>query len=162
MNAHSYNITVRQVEEDGERLFEARIREFPDVLEFGDTAAEAYELAIDTIETTAEAFKEMDRKMPAPATFEDDYSGRVTLRVPKRLHRALAQHAEDESISLNQYLVSVLSYHAGTQFVDRDQSAKPWRPVDKVKARTERKHTPNLKVISSNRSTLAEGWQKTG
>jgi predicted HicB family RNase H-like nuclease len=116
MNANLYSITVRQIEVDGQELFEARVRELPDVVDFGDTWQEAYELAVDTIETTAEFMAEEGRQMPEPAAIEDDYSGRVTLRVPKTLHRRLAEQAETENISLNQYLVSLLAYHAGTRY----------------------------------------------
>lgn len=58
MNPHSYNITVRRANFDGEVLFEARVKELPDVAEYAETADEAYALAIDTIETTAKIFAE--------------------------------------------------------------------------------------------------------
>jgi predicted HicB family RNase H-like nuclease len=129
MNAHSYNITIRQVEVDGEELFEARIRELPDVLEFGETWIEAYELALDTIETTAEIMAELGRTMPPPAPVEDDYSGRVTLRVPKALHRSIAGQAEEEGISLNQYLVALLAYHVGSSFTKRSDTEPNWHQL---------------------------------
>lgn len=65
MNAHSHNITIRQIQVDGATLFEARICELPDALDYGDTREEAYGLAVDTIETTAQAFAEQGRQMPA-------------------------------------------------------------------------------------------------
>ncbi|WOG27803.1 hypothetical protein [Endozoicomonas sp. 8E] len=60
MNPHSYNITVRRANFDGEVFFEARVKELPDVAEYADTAEEAYALAIDTIEITAEIFAEKE------------------------------------------------------------------------------------------------------
>lgn len=65
MNAHSHNITIRQIQVDGATLFEARICELRDALDYGDTREEAYGLAVDTIETTAQAFAEQGRQMPA-------------------------------------------------------------------------------------------------
>ncbi len=62
---HAYTITVRQGEYEGEPCFEARVRELPDLAEYGDTAEEAYALAIDAIETTAAALAEK-RKTHAP------------------------------------------------------------------------------------------------
>jgi predicted HicB family RNase H-like nuclease len=47
-----------------------------------------------------------------PAT-EQDYSGKFVLRLPKSLHRRLAQQAEQEGVSLNQYAVSLLSEATG-------------------------------------------------
>lgn len=113
MIPYDYGITVRRVTEEGEALFEARVRELPDVAEYADTFEEAYQLAIDTIETTAEALAEQGRPMPSPQPPADDFSGRITLRVPRTLHRALSLMAEDEGISLNQHIVAVLSYYVG-------------------------------------------------
>ena len=39
----------------------------------------------------------------------EDYSGQFKLRIPKTLHRKLAQHARKEGISMNQYCVYLLS-----------------------------------------------------
>ena len=61
IDAHTYNISVRRGEFEGETLFEARVRELPDLVEYGETYAEAYDLAIDAIETTAEMFAELGR-----------------------------------------------------------------------------------------------------
>lgn len=110
---HVYNITVRRGTFDGEVCYEARIKEFPDLIEYADSAEEAYELAIDALETTAEIFAEKGRPMPVPQEPTDDYSGRVTLRLPKSLHRALAEVAAQEEVSLNQHLVNILSYYSG-------------------------------------------------
>ena len=38
-----------------------------------------------------------------------DYSGEVSLTVPKTLHRKLAEAAQAEGVELNQYLVALLS-----------------------------------------------------
>ena len=111
-----YNINLRRVSIDGEVLYEARVREFPDATEYAESAQEAYELALDTIEASLEVLQEQGRPFPEPASVVEDYSGRVTLRVPKSLHRRLALTAEDEEISLNQYLVSLLAFHTGTAF----------------------------------------------
>jgi predicted HicB family RNase H-like nuclease len=113
MNAYAYNITVRQGIFEGEKCFEARVKELPDIAEYGDSHVEAYELALDSIETTAEVFEEKGRKMPQPCEPEEEFSGRVTLRLPKTLHRTLATKAEEEGVSLNQLLVSALATFRG-------------------------------------------------
>ena len=111
-NPYAYNITVRECEFECEPLFEARIRELPDVREFAESAQEVYALAIDTIETAAAMFAETGRPFPLPVRPQDQYSGRVTLRLPKSLHRALASAAEEEGVSLNQHLVTAPVSHA--------------------------------------------------
>jgi hypothetical protein len=40
---------------------------------------------------------------------EVDYSGEALLKMPKTLHRKLAEAAEKEGVDLNQYLVALLS-----------------------------------------------------
>ena len=80
IDPHAYNITVRRSEFEGEVCFEARVKELPDLAEYGDTFEEVYALAIDAIETMADVFAEKGRPMPVPQEVVDDYSGRVTLR----------------------------------------------------------------------------------
>jgi predicted RNase H-like HicB family nuclease len=113
IDSHAYNISIRRGLFDGEALFEARVKELPDVAEYGETYEEAYDLAVDTIETTAKLLVEKGRGMPLPQSPADDFSGRVTLRLPKSLHRSLAESAESERVSLNQHLVNVLGYFSG-------------------------------------------------
>lgn len=108
-----YTITVRKGLFDDEECFEARVAELPDVAEYADSFDEAYVLAIDTIETTAAIFEQQGKTMPLPFVPADDYSGRVTLRLPKSLHRALAKAANSEGVSLNQHLTNVLNYYSG-------------------------------------------------
>ncbi len=113
IDATNYTITVRKGVFAGEQCFEARVAELPDVAEYADSFEEAYALAIDTLETTAELFAEQGKTMPPPMIPADDFSGRVTLRLAKSLHRALAQAAEKEGVSLNQHLTNVLNFYAG-------------------------------------------------
>jgi predicted RNase H-like HicB family nuclease len=66
IDASKYTITVHKDIFDGEECFEVRIAELPEVAEYADSFAEAYSLAIDTIETTAEIFAEQGKTMPLP------------------------------------------------------------------------------------------------
>lgn len=108
-DASAYTISIRRGEIEGDRCFEARVKELPDLVEYADSFAEAYELAIDAIETTAIFMAERGQKMPPPSSPAEEYSGRVTLRLPKSLHRSLAAAADNEKVSLNHLLVSVLA-----------------------------------------------------
>lgn len=47
-------------------------------------------------------------EIPIPRT-TDSYSGKFIIRMPKSLHRDLAERAETEGVSLNHYAVSVLA-----------------------------------------------------
>ncbi|MDT0619914.1 toxin-antitoxin system HicB family antitoxin [Salinisphaera sp. P385] len=144
-----YTITVRKGDFDGETCFEATVRELPDVAEYGDTFDEAYALAVDTIATTRDALAAMDRCMPAPYVPAESFSGRVTLRLPRSLHRTLYATADAEGVSLNQQIVNVLSYWSG-------YAAGPAHPVEtasgwQVQAKADnRPQNHHLKIVSRN------------
>ncbi|HZX11032.1 MAG TPA: type II toxin-antitoxin system HicB family antitoxin [Acidobacteriota bacterium] len=55
-----------------------------------------------------EAFKESGKPLPPPEKITT-YSGQLRVRMPKSLHAALSGEAEDENISLNTYIVALLS-----------------------------------------------------
>jgi predicted HicB family RNase H-like nuclease len=113
MDAQNYSISVRKGIFDGEECFEARVREFPDLVEYADSSDEAYALVVDAIETTIAIFQEKNRPIPSPMEVTDDFSGRVTLRMPKTMHQAYSQWAESEDVSLNQLIVNCLSHALG-------------------------------------------------
>ena len=46
--------------------------------------------------------------IPEPTT-DENYSGQFKLRIPKSLHRLLAQKSSEEGVSMNQYCVYLLS-----------------------------------------------------
>ena len=43
--------------------------------------------------------------MPYRMEIVEDYSGQFKLRIPRSLHRALAEHSQREGVSMNQYCV---------------------------------------------------------
>jgi len=113
IDAADYTISVQRGDFDGDICFEARVRELPHLAEYADSYEEAYALAIDSIETTSEILAEKGKQMPPPQVSAMDYSGRVTLRLPRTLHRELSNHAVEEGVSLNQHIVDSLSFNAG-------------------------------------------------
>lgn len=147
MNASEYNIIVRQGSFDGEICFEARILELPDVTEYADSYEEAYELAVDTIVTTAEIFAEQGKEMPVPYSPETEFSGRVTLRMARSLHRRVAEIAEDEGVSINQFITTILSHQVGgmTSNKRRGSTDSEWSEGLSSKSKESR----HLKLVSS-------------
>lgn len=61
------------------------------------------------------AFAEADAEDPAEAvTLEEykaqkEYSGKLMIRIPKELHKALAEAAKENGVSLNQYALYKLA-----------------------------------------------------
>ena len=110
-----YNIVIQKSNVDGETLFSARVKELPDVEVFEASAEAAYASALEAITALAGLAEEMGHQFPAPIKATDDeYSGRVTLRMPKSLHKKIAEVADVEAVSLNHYIVSVLASAAAT------------------------------------------------
>jgi len=107
----AYNITIRRVKIGDDLLFNGSVAELPDVATFESTYQEAYELVIDAIKSLYQASVDASRPFPPPLRDVEvqNYSGRITLRMPKWLHAQLDGQAVAEGISLNQYLISLLS-----------------------------------------------------
>lgn len=104
-----YGITVRKVREDDSWVFEARVLELPDVITYGDTPAEAMDGALEVIQTTQQIFEEEGRPFPPVQVEEREYSGRVTFRMSKSLHRDVSLRAELDGVSLNQWIVEAVA-----------------------------------------------------
>lgn len=104
-----YTITVKRITEDDELLYRVTVAEFPDICSFSDTYTDAYETVIEAIGTLLEVAEEANEPMPAPIEGQNDYSGRITLRIPKSLHRDIAIKSDIEEVSINQYLLNIIS-----------------------------------------------------
>jgi len=113
-NPEAYTIVVRLEDHDGEGYFVGRVFEFPNISAFEETAEEARSMVIDAIKTLKEMADEECISFPTPqAVFDEEYSGRITLRLPKTLHAKIAKQAEQEGVSLNTYLVGAISSYSG-------------------------------------------------
>ncbi len=82
------------------------------------TQAERFDELDDMIADAMRAWIEtaIEEGMPIPAPRQqDEYSGKFLARVPKSLHRELAETAAREGVSLNAYVNTVLAKAVGTQ-----------------------------------------------
>ena len=109
-----YPIEVFYSDEDGG--FIAIAKDLPGCSAFGKTQAKAVAEIQDAIKAWQEAAKAAGNPVPEPSRHADDVlpSGKILLRVPRTLHASLIECAKKEAVSLNQYLVSVLSLSVGT------------------------------------------------
>lgn len=114
-DAERYAVSVRKVRVDDQEVWRATVRELPDLAEFAETREEALDLALDAIESLKASAAEEGRPFPEPIEDEEEYSGRVTLRMPKTLHRDIALQAEQEDVSVNSYMVIALARAVAVQ-----------------------------------------------
>ncbi len=100
-------------EQEGGGWF-AEIKELPGCMADGETPQEAMESIEESKRLWITTAVKHGRSVPLPETDEqDEYSGRLTLRMPKSLHRKVADLAKREGISLNQFLLSAVAFQGG-------------------------------------------------
>jgi antitoxin HicB len=102
----NYSVTLYPDEEEGGYV--AEIRDLPGCITQGETLEEAVNNINEAKELWIETVYASGKKIPLPST-ATNYSGKLLLRIPKYLHRRLAETAKNEGVSLNQYILSVLS-----------------------------------------------------
>jgi len=97
-----------------------KVKELEGCMSVGDTRAEALEMIDDAMRGWLEIALEDGLEIPLPeALREDKYSGKFALRMAKSLHRKLAEGAEQEGVSINQYMVNLLTENNAQQEILR-------------------------------------------
>ena len=104
--ALSYRMEI--IRDSDEGGFVASYPDLPGCITCGETEEEALKNALDAKKAWLEAALEENVEIPEPDSLEA-YSGQFKLRLPRSLHRALAEHSQREGISMNQYCVYLLA-----------------------------------------------------
>jgi predicted RNase H-like HicB family nuclease len=116
---------------DEDEGFIAVAPDLPGSSAFGETEAEALSELDQAIGAWIEAARAAGNTVPAPSRPASPSlpSGKVLVRMPRTLHQSLVQEADREDVSLNQFVVYVLSRYsevnmsirsASTTFTARD------------------------------------------
>jgi len=138
-------------EEDGAG-FNASIPDLKGCVAFGETVEEAYQTITEVKQTWIEIALEREWRIPEPVTEEfKEYSGRFNARLPRSLHRKLAELAETENTSLNQLVVALLAEgteRLGAQIVSQ-KTASVAKPVSST-----------AEALFSSGSTTEILWQR--
>lgn len=96
------------VEDKEEGGFVVSFPELSGCITCGETVESAVANAMDAKKAWLEAALEEGIAIHEPGGLED-YSGQFKLRIPKSLHRLLAEHSKKEGISMNQYCLYLLA-----------------------------------------------------
>lgn len=104
----SMNYRMEIVEDKDEGGFVVSFPELPGCITCGETIEAALVNAMDAKKVWIEAALEEGIEIQEPDSLEE-YSGQFKLRIPRSLHRSLAEHSKKEGISMNQYCVYLLS-----------------------------------------------------
>jgi antitoxin HicB len=105
-----YTIVLRR---DGDNDVVARVEELPGCVGHGSDEAEAIEELRGMQRLWLEDCVASGHTVPLPASESELPSGKWVQRVPRSLHRRLAEMAKRESVSLNQMVTSLLAQAAG-------------------------------------------------
>ena len=102
----SYRMEI--VEDKVEGGYVVSYPNLPGCITCGETVESAVANALDAKRAWIGAAIEDGIEIYDPDSLED-YSGQFKLRIPRSLHRLLAEHSKREGISMNQYCVYLLS-----------------------------------------------------
>ncbi|GAA6425840.1 type II toxin-antitoxin system HicB family antitoxin [Dielma fastidiosa] len=104
--ALSYRMEI--VEDKDEGGYVLSYPDLPGCITCGDTMQDAIINAQDAKKAWLEAALEEGIEIYEPDSLED-YSGQFKLRIPRSLHKSLAEHSKKEGISMNQYCLYLLT-----------------------------------------------------
>jgi len=105
----NYRIEIIKDEEEGG--YALHCPELRGCITCADTIEKGFEMIEDAKRCWFQACIEDDVEIPLPGNAAK-YSGQFKLRMPKSLHKYLAEKSQQEGISMNQYCVYLLSSYA--------------------------------------------------
>jgi predicted RNase H-like HicB family nuclease len=108
MNLPYHLVLVADQDEDGNAGWVAEISELPGCISQGATPDEAVRKVRDAMGGWLAVALEDGSDIPEPRS-ETSYSGRFVARIPKSLHAELVRAAEEDGVSLNQFVSSALA-----------------------------------------------------
>jgi predicted RNase H-like HicB family nuclease len=93
---------------DPEGGYTVLIKDLPGCMSVGETLSESMENIEEARELWIETAYECGHEIPLPLTEVED-SGSLSLEIPKSLRRSLAENAERKGVSIEQYILALLS-----------------------------------------------------
>ena len=102
----SYKMEIIEEQDEGGCVI--TYPDLPGCITCGETIESAMQNAKDAKREWIRAALEEGIEIYEPDSLEN-YSGQFKLRIPRSLHRSLAEHSQREGISMNQYCVYLLS-----------------------------------------------------
>jgi len=102
----------------------AYVRELPGCLTQADNFPELEEMIMDAMRGWLEIALQDGIPIPLPQS-DEQYSGKFVIRLPRQLHRQLAEEAERQNVSLNQYINYALAIVIGRMGSDLPEPLDP-------------------------------------
>ena len=154
----NYKVEIKKISEDDGGGYLALVPSLPGCMSDGETPEEALENVRDAIFSWIETAKELGREIPESDEYkaDDEYSGKLSLRIPKFVHKQLAVRAKEEDCSINQLIQTYIALGLGKDFGTKNISINidngsevlrsalnkamrnEWKTITQSKDRTER------------------------
>ena len=128
----SYRMEI--VEDKAEGGYVVSYPELPGCITCGETIESAVANARDAKKAWLESALEDGVEIQEPDSLEN-YSGQFKIRMPKSLHRSLAEHSKKEGISMNQYCVYLLSKNDVDPFYSETNMKHLEKVIEKIESR---------------------------
>ena len=106
LNAYKYHVEMVSFGDD-DYEYMVTFEQFKEVIGAGSTEEEAIKDAKDNLGAFFEYCEQNGIAIPEPLSKKwiDDYSGKITVRLPKQLHRDISIYASRDGVSLN-YIIN--------------------------------------------------------
>lgn len=120
----NYEIRIfPKIAEDGSTYWTACYPSLPGCIGGGDTVEEAVSEAKENLEIYLEFLEEEHKKIPEEDS-NNEYSGKIALRISKSTHRRLAEISDIEGISINLLLNNAIENYIGLKTYDMNINRK--------------------------------------
>lgn len=114
----NYRIEISKLSDEDGGGFLATVPALPGCMSDGETQEEALINVKDAIKCWIETAEEIGREIPCEDGYrsEDNYSGKLSLRIPKTLHKQISELSDKEGCSINQLIIMYISMGVGSEF----------------------------------------------
>jgi len=125
-----YTIETKR-ESDGSYFI--KVKELPGCMSVGDSIEDAYAMIEDAKADWIQFCLDDGRVVPEPEEEEvKTYSGKFMVRITPKLHRELAETAEENGVSLNHLVTEMLSSTSGVVKGMQQTFADLWRKINPI------------------------------
>ena len=125
-NVNDYEVSIRKVSiGSGEYEYVATFEQFSDIIGVGDTREEALSEANANLKLYFEYCDDNNIAIPEPLVKDElsAYSGKITLRLTKQLHRDLCEYSLKDGMSINSIANDAIRFYLFNQSMDEVISA---------------------------------------
>lgn len=158
LNQYGYSINIDELDGNSEVKWLIRVPELDGCASFGKTLEEAFSNLNSSIESWINSIKKQGKALPKNRIrrVEEEYEGNLTFSIPKRLYHDLVLKSEEDRLSLNEYLIFLLT----KGLYDNEITTTSWFNLTSVWPKDDKDWEPtdNSKIFSfSNRKLVLKG-----